>query len=127
MIGKGEYQCIHNILKGHALAYHTYDNKFRSVQKGQIGIANPCFYSYPKNECDSETSDIAFEFMCGWASNPIYSKNGDYPEIMKERIAERSRLQGYNVSRLPIFSESWINLIRLEKIKTMYTMNKTFH
>ena len=50
------------------------------------------------------------EFMLGWFANPIFV-NGDYPEIMKTKIAEKSALQGYNESRLPVFTEEeklWI-------------------
>lgn len=50
------------------------------------------------------------EFKLGWYANPIYV-NGDYPEIMKTMVAEKSAQQGYNTSRLPTFTEEeklWI-------------------
>lgn len=103
------------MLKAHALAYHIYDNEFRKEQKGQIGFSNPCSYPFSKNKNDFETVDVAFEFQCGWTGNPVYSKEGDYPEIMKKRIAERSRAQGYNESRLPTFSKHWVEFIRYKK------------
>ena len=100
------------MLKAHALAYQTYDDKFRRNQKGQVGIVIPCFYFYPKNKGDTESPEIAFAFQCGWSANPIFSKKGDYPEIMKQRIAERSKLQGLHKSRLPKLSKKWIKYIR---------------
>lgn len=39
----------------------------------------------------------------GWWANPLY--HGDYPEVMKIRIANRSKLEGFNLSRLPEFTE----------------------
>uniref|UniRef100_A0A8C3YNR0 Lactase-phlorizin hydrolase n=1 Tax=Catagonus wagneri TaxID=51154 RepID=A0A8C3YNR0_9CETA len=41
----------------------------------------------------------------GWFSNPIF-KNGDYPEVMKTRIRDRSLAAGLSKSRLPEFTES---------------------
>ncbi|KAJ8936599.1 hypothetical protein NQ314_012214, partial [Rhamnusium bicolor] len=38
----------------------------------------------------------------GWFGGPIF--NGDYPEIMKTRVALRSALEGFNTSRLPAFT-----------------------
>ncbi len=48
----------------------------------------------------------------GWFSDPIYSKQGDYPEIMKTAVAENSKMEGRNRSRLPSFTAEEINEIR---------------
>lgn len=45
-------------------------------------------------------------------ANPIFSSTGDYPSVMNAQIAENSRKEGRLRSRLPVFSEKWINKIR---------------
>ena len=48
--------------------------------------------------------------MLGWFANPIFG-NGDYPDVMKELIRNKSLQQGYAESRLPDFtSEELTNL-----------------
>ena len=42
-------------------------------------------------------------FKLGWFANPIFG-NGDYPELMKTTVAEKSRLQNMSESRLPEFT-----------------------
>lgn len=104
--------CVHNMLKAHALAYHIYNDEFRSEYNGKIGITMQCKYPYSKYENDKAASNLAFEFECGWQANAIYSDTGDYPKIMKQRIAEKSRFEGRVTSRLPKFSDYWIKKIR---------------
>lgn len=43
-------------------------------------------------------------FQLGWWANPLY--HGDYPDVMKVRIANRSILEGFDRSRLPEFTEN---------------------
>lgn len=110
--GIGEYQCVHNMLKAHARTYHIYQKEFKSTQKASIGIVESCKHFYPKDANDKTSSKVAFEFKCGWTYHPIFSEEGDYPKIFKERIAEKSKLQGYPQSRLPKFTQEWIRSIR---------------
>lgn len=44
--------------------------------------------------------------------HPIYHPNGDYPEIVKVRVAERSEKEGFTKSRLPSFTSEEIDYIR---------------
>ncbi|XP_014233582.1 cytosolic beta-glucosidase-like [Trichogramma pretiosum] len=111
-LGRGEYRCMHNQLKAHALAYHAYDKKYREKQGGQIGIVYGCSYFYNKNKDDNLSDKIAWEFECGWGVNPIFSSSGDYPELMKQIVAKRSEESGLNESRLPSFTREWISKIR---------------
>ncbi|XP_023246701.1 myrosinase 1-like [Copidosoma floridanum] len=110
--GTGDYHCVHNQLKANAFAYHTYDRMFRKKFKGKVGIAYQCMGSFSKDDNDIVSDDLAFEFECGWQAHPVFSESGDYPEIMKKKVAERSRAQGYEKSRLPTFSTFWVKFIR---------------
>ncbi|XP_014213873.1 myrosinase 1-like [Copidosoma floridanum] len=110
--GTGDYQCLHNQLKAHALAYHVYDEEFRKEFNGQLGITTLCFGHFSKDTIDLASEDLAYEFECGWPSHPIFSETGDYPEVMKKQVALRSKAQGYKTSRLPVFSEDWVARIK---------------
>ncbi|KAI4491174.1 hypothetical protein M0802_010395 [Mischocyttarus mexicanus] len=112
LTGIGSYLCMHNILKAHAKVYHMYDEEFRSKQNGLISIAISCGAFYAKYKNDTVSEDIAYQFFCGWSIDPIYSKTGDYPEAMKIRIGENSKIQGYSKSRLPVFTKDWVEYIR---------------
>ncbi|XP_033229069.1 myrosinase 1-like [Belonocnema kinseyi] len=107
-----EYLCMHNALKAHAKAYHMYDEEFRSTQNGKIGIVLTCQYFFGQDKNDTVTPDIAFQYDCGWTAHPIFSKLGDYPKIMRKRIDENSRIQGWPRSRLPTFTQKEIEYIR---------------
>lgn len=92
-----------------------YDEEFRATQQGLLSIVMPIRAYIPRNSTDVEAAETIFQFTCGWYTHPIYL--GDYPEIMKTRVAMISELQGYPRSRLPTFSDEWIAIIKyvLEK------------
>lgn len=48
----------------------------------------------------------------GFYLHPILHAEGDYPEIVKERIANRSKLEGFKNSRLPQFTPEEISYVR---------------
>lgn len=48
----------------------------------------------------------------GWWAHPIYSREGDYPAIMKKRINENSKQENFTRSRLIPFTTEEINYIR---------------
>ncbi|XP_029161411.1 myrosinase 1-like [Nylanderia fulva] len=107
----GKYLCMHNALKAHAKIYHIYDEEFRKPGD-KIGIDAACSGAIAKHLNDTTAIDLHFQFHCGWAVHPIFSKTGDYPEVMKTHIAENSRLDGYPRSLLPKFSPTWVNYIK---------------
>lgn len=45
-------------------------------------------------------------------SHPIFSKSGDFPPVMKEKIAMKSAAQGFLRSRLPEFTPEEIEMVR---------------
>lgn len=51
-------------------------------------------------------------FQWGIYANPIFSKQGDFPQIVKERVALKSLSQGFQRSRLPEFTPEEIELVR---------------
>ncbi|XP_020710414.2 myrosinase 1-like [Athalia rosae] len=106
----GHFFCVHNILKAHAKTWHMYDQEYRATQNGMIGFTTPVRGWVQGEGVTEETIERAFQFDCGWIMSPIYT--GDYPEVMKTRIAERSALQNYPFSRLPEFTDEWKKIIK---------------
>ncbi|XP_046748528.1 myrosinase 1-like isoform X1 [Diprion similis] len=107
--GIGKYLCGHNVLKAHAKTYRLYDEEFRESQQGEVSIVLALSSFIATNSSDTESVETAFQFNCGWMAHPLYF--GDYPEIMKTRVALVSEYQGYPRSRLPEFSDEWIAII----------------
>ncbi|XP_076857376.1 lactase/phlorizin hydrolase-like [Brachyhypopomus gauderio] len=101
------YRITHNLLKAHARAYHTYDQKYRKTQNGLVSISlnadwfEPLDVNVPR---EVEAADRALQFQLGWFAHPIF-KNGDYPDAMKWQVGNKSALQGSPESRLPSFTE----------------------
>jgi len=57
------------------------------------------------NPSDVAAAERAVQFNIGWFAHPIYV-NGDYPEVMKRTIADKSRAEGLSASRLPVFTDA---------------------
>ncbi|KAL3278785.1 hypothetical protein HHI36_016309 [Cryptolaemus montrouzieri] len=108
--GVGDYLCGKTVLIAHSKAYHIYDKEFRKRQKGKIGIVLDTFWPEPKTNRteDIKAVDRVLQMRLGWFANPIFSKDGDYPEIMKKTIENRSVLENFAHSRLPPFTQTEI-------------------
>lgn len=106
--GRAPYVVGHNLIKAHAEAWHLYNETYRAKQGGLISITINSDWAEPRNPHKQEDFDAArqyLQFLIGWFAHPIF-KNGDYNEVMKTRIRERSLAQGLSSSRLPEFTES---------------------
>ncbi|CAH1236395.1 unnamed protein product [Diabrotica balteata] len=101
-----EYVCSHNLLKAHAKTYRMYDQEFRPRQGGKVSIVldTSWYRGATDSEEDKTAAATALHFELGWYANPVF--NGDYPEIMKSRIAARSAAEGRAQSRLPEFTDA---------------------
>ena len=75
------------------------------VSLGQVGITLNTDWQVPEDptsQNDRNISDRAIYFMFGWFAEPVIK--GDYPQVMKDFIATKSREQGFAKSRLPEFT-----------------------
>ncbi|KAI7808473.1 putative lactase-phlorizin hydrolase [Triplophysa rosa] len=105
--GDAPYRVAHNLLKAHAKAYHTYDDKYRATQKGLVSISLNAEWVEPQDVTihrEVDAADRALQFQLGWFAHPIF-KNGDYPDAMKWQVSNKSELQGSKDSRLPTFTD----------------------
>ena len=48
----------------------------------------------------------------GIYANPIFTEEGDYPSVVKERIDANSKAEGFTTSRLPKFTSEEVNFIK---------------
>ncbi|XP_063069542.1 lactase/phlorizin hydrolase-like [Engraulis encrasicolus] len=103
----------HNLLKAHAEAWHLYNDKYRAKQGGIISITINSDWAEPRNPYKQEDIDAArrvVQFYIGWFAHPVY--NGDYSDVMKTIIAERSMAAGLPKSRLPEFTPEEVTRIK---------------
>lgn len=104
--GTAAYLVGHNMLRAHAMAWHSYDSTYRQKQKGAVSLAINSDWLEPLHQ-DSNEDVAAVErnlaFTLGWFAWPVFV-NGDYPEIMKSAIDAQSKKLG-GASRLPSFSD----------------------
>ncbi|KAJ7409303.1 Lactase-phlorizin hydrolase [Pitangus sulphuratus] len=112
--GTAPYKVAHVLLKAHARAYHTYDDRYRASQGGVIALCPHINWAEPKSPGDPrdvEAADRYLQFLLGWFAHPVF-KNGDYPEVMKWKVGNRSELQALPSSRLPAFTAEERDYIR---------------
>ncbi|XP_013190175.2 myrosinase 1 [Amyelois transitella] len=113
--GVGEYLCAHYILLAHAEAYRLYEREYKPHQHGRVGITLDAFWGEPRNSSnanDIEAAERYNQFHLGLYAHPIYSKKGDYPDIVRMRIDSISAYQNFTRSRLPSFTEDEIHKLK---------------
>uniref|UniRef100_A0A8C5TJ02 Lactase n=1 Tax=Malurus cyaneus samueli TaxID=2593467 RepID=A0A8C5TJ02_9PASS len=112
--GSAPYRVAHILLKAHARVYHTYDDKYRASQGGVIALCPNIDWAEPRTPSDPrdiEAADRYLQFLVGWFAHPVF-KNGDYPDVMKWKVGNRSELQNLPSSRLPVFTAEEREYIR---------------
>ncbi|XP_029931746.1 cytosolic beta-glucosidase [Myripristis murdjan] len=106
--GTAAYLVGHNMLRAHAMAWHSYNSLYRPAQRGAVSLAINSDWAEPLDPASTE--DIAaaeryLAFTLGWFAWPVFV-TGDYPESMRSAIDAQSKKLGYNGgSRLPRFSK----------------------
>ena len=76
------------------------------INLGSVGITLNVGFAFPAdlhNPDDLHASERDLLFNYGWFAHPVVY--GDYPEVMKKNILEKSLKQGNSTSRLPEFTE----------------------
>ncbi|XP_060524406.1 myrosinase 1-like [Cylas formicarius] len=110
--GLQSYTCAHHLLLSHGETYQLYRQKYYDRQKGKISmVIDTDWYEPASNSAqDLEASERGLLFTYGWFAHPIFF--GDYPEVMKTRIEERSLKEGLAHSRLPEFTDSMKKIMK---------------
>jgi len=111
--GRDLYQAAKNILMAHATVYRLYDTTYRPVQGGRVGITLNTDWFEPLDPSDPAhvaTARRSQQFRLGYWAAPVF--RGDYPEVVREVIGNRSQAQGFPQSRLPAFTPEESALLR---------------
>ncbi|XP_075423938.1 beta-klotho [Ascaphus truei] len=107
------YQAVHNVLIAHAMAWQTYDKKYRSVQHGYVSLALRTDWAEPANiflKSHAEAADRLLQFDIAWLAEPLFG-SGDYPVHMREYILAKNQ-RGLSSSFFPNFTEEERSLVR---------------
>ncbi|KAG8453596.1 hypothetical protein GDO86_000288 [Hymenochirus boettgeri] len=125
------YQAMHNGLLAHAMAWHTYDKKYRSVQNGYISTSLHANWAEPANPfitSHAEAADRFLQFDIAWLAEPIFG-SGDYPVHMKQYINYKKQRRLSNTS-LPHFTKEEKALVKGSAdffAVNHFTTNLVFH
>ncbi|KAF9414420.1 hypothetical protein HW555_007674, partial [Spodoptera exigua] len=111
----GAYECVKNVLLAHAKAYRLYEKEFKKEHEGNVGfaVAVNWFESLDHNNTvNKEAAERARAFEFGIYLHPIWSKEGDFPPIVRTIVDKKSQEQGFKTSRLPKLSNEEIKLLK---------------
>lgn len=75
-------------------------------------METPYYFAGDSSELSEEAKERSLEFHLGHYANPIFHSDGNYPQVMMERVANRSYAEGFRRSRLPTFTSEEINMLR---------------
>lgn len=100
--GTEPYIVAHNQLLAHAAAVDVYRKKYKTFQKGQIGIALNSGWIKPFHQTlnDTKAAYRSIDFSYGWFMHPI--TYGSYPAEMVKFVKER----------LPKFSKEQSSMVK---------------
>ncbi|XP_047004630.1 myrosinase 1-like [Schistocerca americana] len=112
--GIGDYLTAHTVLKSHARVYHLYQDQYKATQQGYVGITLDSNWFEPSTDSaeDQEASERSLQFQLGEFAHPIFSSDGDYPPVMRQRIDANSAAEGRPRSRLPSFTADEVAYIK---------------
>ncbi|XP_049837916.1 myrosinase 1-like [Schistocerca gregaria] len=125
--GIGDYLAAHTVLRAHGRAYRLYDRKYRAEQNGSVGIVLDIQFAEPAVN-DSEhraAADRELQFNAGIFAHPIFTKEGDYPAVVRQRVDANSAAEGRPRSRLPTFTQEEIDYIR-DKLVSLHCCSADF-
>lgn len=107
-----QYQTMHHLILAHATVYQTYVKEFKAKQNGKVSIAISSTWGEPKtqNKQDIDAAERFMQFTLGIFAHPIFL-NGDYPQIVKDMVANKSKAVGIP-DRLPKFSDEEKRIVR---------------
>ena len=111
--GRDLYVAAKHIHMAHAKVYRLYEATFKPQFGGRVGITLNTDWFEPADE--SNPSHVAMaeqsqQFRLGIWASPIF--HGQYPEIVRNIIGNRSEAQGFAESRLPAFTEDEVTLLK---------------
>ncbi|ONK54967.1 uncharacterized protein A4U43_UnF9060 [Asparagus officinalis] len=114
------YTVSHNLILAHAVAFRLYNDKFKDVQKGEVGISLISYWFKPYSNCrpDYEAAIRSLDFMLGWYMEPLAF--GDYPFIM--RAVVKDRLPYFTDEETEIVKDSY-DFIGVNYYTTRYARN----
>ncbi|KAI5390768.1 hypothetical protein KIW84_075890 [Lathyrus oleraceus] len=87
--GTEPYLTAHNQLLAHSAAANLYRIKYKSSQRGIIGITLISHWYEPATiaKADVDASKRGLDFMFGWYMNPL--TRGEYPKSMRTLVGKR--------------------------------------
>ncbi|XP_049766420.1 myrosinase 1-like [Schistocerca cancellata] len=90
--GIADYLMAKTILEAHAHAYRLYGLSFRLKQRGKVGITLDGAWYEPltNSKEDADASERQLQFEVGLWANPIFSSLGNFPEVVRQRVAANS-------------------------------------